>query len=104
MASSSISSHAASVIGAWLRSRWPLIACSPRTDAERAVVRARRAAAVALGVVLAGGGLGRLAVLDDVAVLEEDPARDRPPLRRAPQQELQVHREVLVLLADRVGS
>ncbi len=43
--------------------------------------------------------LGLLAVLDDVAGLEQDPLRDLAPRRRAPQQELEVHAEVLELLA-----
>jgi ketosteroid isomerase-like protein len=38
-------------------------------------------------------------VLDDVALLEEDPAGDLTPQRRAPQQELEIHGEVLELLA-----
>src|SRR3954471_7708993 len=49
------------------------------------------------------GLLGRLAVLDDVTVLEQDPLRDLAPQGRAPQQELQVHAEVLELLALGVG-
>src|SRR5919108_422106 len=40
-----------------------------------------------------------LAMLDDVAFLEEDAECDLPPQRGAPQQELQVHAEVLELLA-----
>ena len=52
-------------------------------------------AACVLGRLL----LGLLAVLDDVALLEEDPLGDLAPQRRAAQQELQVHAEVLELLA-----
>ena len=51
-----------------------------------------------------------LAVLDDVTGLEQDPLRDLAPRRRAAQQELEIHREVLELLAlgvlhhrDRLG-
>jgi len=47
--------------------------------------------------------LGLLTVLDDVALLEEDPAGDLAPQRSAPQQELEVHREVLELLALRIA-
>ena len=47
--------------------------------------------------------LGLLAVLDDVAGLEEDPLGDLAPDRRAAQQELEVHAEVLELLALRVA-
>ena len=38
-------------------------------------------------------------MLDDVALLEEDPLGDLAPQRRAAQQELEVHAEVLELLA-----
>ena len=46
--------------------------------------------------------------LDDVALLEEDPLRDRAPGRRLAQQELEIHAEVLELLSlgvahDRAG-
>src|SRR3954451_1932845 len=47
--------------------------------------------------------LGLLAVLDDVAALEQDPLGDLAPQRRAPQQELEIHGEVLELLALRVA-
>ena len=48
-------------------------------------------------------GLLRLfAALDDVTVREEDRLEGDAPLRRAPQQELEVHPEVLELLALRV--
>ena len=49
------------------------------------------------------GGLRRLAVLDDVALLEEHSFGDFSPLRLAAKQELEVHAEVLVLLADGIG-
>ena len=42
-------------------------------------------------------------MLDDVALLEEDSLGDLPPQRRAAQQELEVHAEVLELLALRVA-
>ena len=47
--------------------------------------------------------LGLLAVLDDVALLEQDALGDLAPERRAAQQELEVHAEVLELLALRVA-
>ena len=42
-------------------------------------------------------------MLDDVPRLEQDPLRDLPPRRGAPEQELEVHAEVLELLALRVA-
>ena len=48
-------------------------------------------------------GLGLLAVLDDVAGLEEDALGDLAPDRRPAQEELEVHAEVLELLALRVA-
>ena len=57
----------------------------------------------ACGGTLDRGLLGRLAVLDDVAVLEQDPLRDLAPQRDRAQQELHVHAEVLELLALRVA-
>ena len=47
--------------------------------------------------------LGLLAVLDDVAGLEEDALGDLAPRGRPAQQELEVHAEVLELLALRVA-
>src|SRR5215207_2700564 len=47
--------------------------------------------------------LGGFAVLDDVAVFEQDALRRLAPLGFAPHQELELHAEVLVLLAERVG-
>src|SRR5205823_2431971 len=68
-------------------------------DAQRARRVARRR-----DVRLGSRGLllGLLAVLDDVSLLEEDPLGDLAPQRRPSQQELEVHAEVLVLLADGV--
>ena len=71
----------------------------PRGPPGRA---ARHAGAVGIALA-AGGGLRGLAVLDDVALDEQHAAGDLAPLRRAAQQELEVHREVLELLALRVG-
>ena len=62
-----------------------------------------RSAAAVIIVVVVGSRLGRLAVLDDVARLKQHSLGDLAPLRRAPQEELEVHAEVLVLLADRIG-
>jgi hypothetical protein len=53
-----------------------------------------------LDVVL--GLFGLLAQLDNVAVLEQHALTGDAPLRRAPEQELEVHREVLELLLLRV--
>jgi hypothetical protein len=53
----------------------------------------------ARGRALDGLLLGLLAVLDDVTVLEQDPHGDLAPERRTAQQELEVHAEVLELLA-----
>ena len=62
--------------------------------------RARRITGRRLVRLGLGGLLLRLfPVLDDVALLEQDPLGDLPPHRRAPQQELEVHAEVLELLA-----
>ena len=47
--------------------------------------------------------LGLLAVLDDVALLEQDPACDLAPERRAAQEEFEIHAEVLELLSLRVA-
>jgi len=47
--------------------------------------------------------LGLLAVLDDVAGLEENAFGDLSPDRRTPQEKLEVHAEVLELLALRVA-
>src|SRR5205823_12243240 len=44
-----------------------------------------------------------LAVLDDVALSEQDLAQDRAPRRCAAEQELEVHAEVLELLLLRVA-
>ena len=57
----------------------------------------------ASGRALGGLPFGRfllrlLAVLDDVAVLEEDPLRDLAPQRKAAKEKLEVHGEVLELL------
>src|SRR5205823_14505508 len=59
---------------------------------------------------LEGPGLPLLAVPDEIAGLEQDASGDPPPRRRPPQQELEVHAEVLDLLAlgvahdrDRLG-
>ncbi len=52
---------------------------------------------------LEGLGLCLLAVLHDVPGLEEDALGDLAPGRGAPQQELEVHAEVLELLALRVA-
>jgi len=51
------------------------------------------------GLGLGGLLLGLLAVLDDVALLKEDSLGDLPPQRRAAEQELEVHAEMLELLA-----
>src|SRR5205807_2882355 len=48
-------------------------------------------------------GLGLLAVLDDVAILKQDPLGNLAPRRSASEQELQIHAEVLELLALRVA-
>ena len=60
-------------------------------------------ASASVGAVRAGSSIRRsprrLGVLDDVAVPEEDPLGDLPPLGPLAEQELEVHREVLVLLA-----
>src|SRR5207302_7543055 len=64
--------------------------------------RARRPRAWARLVRLAARGrlgLGLLSVLDDVTRLKEDTLRDLPPARRAAQQKLEIHAEVLELLA-----
>ena len=90
-----------SVIGACSRSRWLLTPapagcrCRARPTPARGTSTRR--------VVVVRGLLGRLAVRDDVALLEQDPPRDLAPLRLLAQQELEVHAEVLELLADRVG-
>src|SRR5689334_17665142 len=47
--------------------------------------------------------LGFLAVLDDVSLGEEDALRDLAPQGGMPEKELEVHREVLELLALRVA-
>src|SRR5699024_3986988 len=74
---------------------------SQAADSEGSRAVGGRAAGV---VVLPGGALfGGLPILDDVTVPEQDPAGDLAPLRLPPQQELQLHGEVLVLLAQRVG-
>src|SRR5439155_23911145 len=52
-----------------------------------------------LGVLLL---LGLLAVLDDVAGLEARVLAGEAPLRLAPQQELEIHREVLEFFLLRV--
>src|SRR5215213_8759605 len=65
--------------------------------------RGARLRRTARGRPLDGRLLGGFAARDDVAVPEEDPLRDLAPEWRAPQQELQVHAEVLELLALRIG-
>src|SRR3954451_13519745 len=70
---------------------------SQAPDAERAV-----AGSATLRVALERLRLGLFAVLHDAAGLEQHALRDLAPCRRAPQQELEVHAEVLVLLADGV--
>ena len=70
-------------------------ACPQAADAERNASGERRAAR---GGVLDGLLLCLLAVLDDVAVLEQNPERDLAPERGTAQQELQIHAEVLELL------
>src|SRR6185436_8833471 len=47
--------------------------------------------------------LGLFSVLDDVSLLEQDPGGDLAPQRGSPEKELEVHREVLELLALRVA-
>jgi hypothetical protein len=95
-ASSSMSSQPASVIGACSRSRWLMrrlpAGCRCRATCCRASGRrARRHPRLPPPRLLP--------VLDDVPLLEQDPLRDLAPERRAPQQELEVHGEVLELLA-----
>src|SRR3954469_10211587 len=51
---------------------------------------------------LVGGLFGLLALFDDVAVGEQHLLHRRLPLRRAAEQELEVHSEVLELLLLRV--
>ena len=91
------------MIGACPRSRW--LTVPPRADCRSPASRRRRQARRTRGVVaiVAGGSLGGLAVLDDVAGLKQHARGDLAPLRRAPQEELEIHAEVLVLLADGVG-
>ena len=99
-ASSSSSSQPASLIGASSRSRWFIAAPLQAADPERAAAgEPARRAPHALDRLL----LGLLAVLDDVAGWKRIPCGDLAPDRRAPQQELEVHREVLELLALRVA-
>src|SRR6202007_2404928 len=68
---------------------------SQAADPERIAAGHGSAAA---GGILHRRLLGLLAVLDDVALLEQDALGDLAPQRRAPQQELQIHGEVLELL------
>ena len=72
------------------------------SDAERAS-GGRAAAQPGLVLAIAGAGLGGLAVLDDVALHEEHSPGDLTPAGRAPQQELEIHGEMLELLALGVG-
>src|SRR5256886_5781177 len=64
-------------------------ACSPRGSTGRSLE--------ALGV------LCRLAAFHDVTLGEENRLQRDPPIRRSPQQELEIHAEVFELLTLRVG-
>jgi hypothetical protein len=94
-ASSSSSSQPESLTGASERSRWFIDRSFEAADLERAgwiLIGFRRAFLVHLR-------LGLLAVLDNVAWLKEDASRDLAPVGRSPEQELEVHAEMLELLS-----
>ena len=94
----SSSSQPGSVIGAIERRRWFI---APAPSGRRCPSAPDGSPGVATSRLLRGRLLlGLLAVLDDVALLEEDALGDLAPERRPAQQELEVHAEVLVLLAD----
>ncbi len=67
------------------------------SDPSPAVGRGR------VAIVLAGG-FRRLGVLDEIPGLEQHALGDGAPFGPAPEQELQIHREVLVLLVHRISD
>ena len=73
----------------------PLLPRRPPIPSDSAAGERRAPRGRALGGLL----LGLLAVLDDVALLEEDPLRRSRATAASAQQELEVHAEVLELLA-----
>src|SRR6202000_2877512 len=67
-------------------------------DPQRAFAARHRSDQLVVIVIALRRRLGRLAVVDDVTLLEQDALGDLTPARHLAQQELEVHREVLELL------